>query len=254
VLFRLITLLTLFSCLSLLPPAAHAQSPNYVLIKEEQGVTVYRSETHEYGKLFAFKGVTTYDAPLEKVFYVLMDNEHRVEWVDRLYVATEIDRVDAHNYVLYQAFELPAVMSNRDYVYRGIATIEPDTGVVTLHMQSIEHPNAPETVGVRANLVDSSYVLTPLENGKTQMAVEIITDPKGWLPAWLTNSIQEDWPVNTLNAIRGQLDKEYTGAYPLPPGAVEGGDAAEGEQEVEEAVETDDGEEAGEGAEESPAP
>ena len=132
-------------------------------------------------------------------------------------------------WALCQAFELPAVMSNRDYVYRGIATIEPDTGVVTLHMQSIEHPKAPETVGVRANLVDSSYIMTPLADGRTQLTVEIITDPRGWLPAWLTNSIQEDWPVNTLNAIRRQLDREYTGVYPLPPGAAEGGDEAEGE-------------------------
>ena len=230
VLFRLICLATLFA--SQLLPSAQARS--YELINQELGVDVYRSDTHEHGKLFAFKGVTTYSAPIEKVLYVLMDNEHRVDWVDRLYLAKELERVDAHNYVLYQAFELPAVMSNRDYVYRGIATRDTDTGVVTLHLQSIEHAAAPQTVGVRANLVDSSYVLKPMPNGDTQITVEIITDPKGWLPAWLTNSIQEDWPVATLNAIRTQLDKPYTGMYPLP------GVEEEAEEEaVEEAVEVE---------------
>jgi len=126
---RVVVSLTLFSSAPLLLPAVYAASPTYELINEEQGVTVYRSEEHEHGRLFAFKGVTTYNAPLEKVLYVLMDNEHRPEWVDRLYLARELDRVDAHDYVLYQAFELPAIMSDRDYVYRGRATIEPDTGV-----------------------------------------------------------------------------------------------------------------------------
>ncbi len=239
---RLVALATL-TCTPMLVPTAQAMSPTYELINTELGVQVFRSETHEQGKLFAFKGVTTYDAPVEKVLYVLMDNEHRVDWVDRLYHAEEIERVDAHDYVLYQAFELPAVMSNRDYVYHGKATIEPDTGVVTLRMQSIEHPDAPETIGVRADLIDSRYVLTPMANGNTEIAVEIVTDPKGWLPAWLTNSIQEDWPVATLNAIRTQLDQPYTGMYPLPPGALTDTEAAEDEATTEEVEPVEDVEE-----------
>jgi len=224
-LLRFIALAALL-CSTLLP-TAHAMSPNYLLIKEEQGVKVYRSETHEQGKLFAFKGVTSYDAPVAKVLYVLMDNEHRVEWVDRLYYSEELERNSPHDYVLYQAFELPAIMSNRDYVYHGKATITPDTGVVTLALQSVEHAKAPETIGVRANLINSRYVLTPMADGKTQIEVEIITDPKGWLPAWLTNSIQEDWPVSTLTAIRGQLSKPYTELWPLPPGGPDTSAASE---------------------------
>ena len=40
------------------------------------------------------------------------------------------------------------VFADHDYVYHGVATRDAETGVVTLNMNSIEHPDAPETVGV----------------------------------------------------------------------------------------------------------
>lgn len=212
---RLVGVFALFLCL-LLAPAAQAFSPTWNLINEEAGVKVYRSETREAGKLFAFKGETTYTAPVAKVLYVLLDNEHRVEWVGRLAYSEVLEQKNDHEYVLYQHFALPAVFADRDYVYYGKATMD-EAGVVTLHIQSIDYPGAPESVGVRADLIDSRYVLTPLPEGGTKIEVEIITDPKGWMPAWLTNSIQESWPIDTLNGIRTQLEQPYTGEYPLPP-------------------------------------
>ena len=39
-------------------------------------------------RFYAFKGETVYDAPATKVMHVLMDNDHRTDWVDMLYEAT----------------------------------------------------------------------------------------------------------------------------------------------------------------------
>jgi hypothetical protein len=183
-------------------------------IYTEEGVTVSSMDV-EGSKLVAFRGDTVMDAPTTKVLYVLMDNEHRLEWVGRLYENRVLETSGKYEYVLYQAFDLPALFMSRDYVYRGLVT-EEDNGIINLKMTSIEHADAPETVGVRAQLVNSHYRLTPTDDGKTRVEVEIQTDPKGWMPAWLVNLVQKSWPLDTLNGLRGQLDKPFTGNYPLP--------------------------------------
>lgn len=199
-------------------------------IYTEDAVTVSKKEV-DGSKFVAFKGETKYDAPLDKVLYVLMDNDHRTEWVDRLYECRILEQYTEHKYVLYQAFELPAIFSDRDYVYQGEVTRDASTGVVTLQMNSVEHAEAPPTIGVRADLVNSRYVLTPDADGGTHIEVEIMTDPQGAMPAWLVNLIQRSWPVETLNGIRVQIGKPYTGSYPLP-GVVDEPEAEAGADEA----------------------
>ena len=168
-------------------------------------------------RFYAFKGETVYDAPATKVMHVLMDNDHRTDWVDMLYEATVLEKTGPFDYVLYQAFDLPVTFADRDYVYRGQAKRVSDT-VVELQLGSVEHPKKPaeETVGVRAELVNTLYRLTDEEGGKTRVEVEVQTDPKGWMPIWLVNLVQKDWPHETLMGLGRELEKSYTGHYPLP--------------------------------------
>jgi uncharacterized protein YndB with AHSA1/START domain len=201
--------------LLLLLAPAQALDLDWQQIYEVDGITGSRAEVPD-SKFYAFKGVVEYDVPPEKVLHVLMDNEHRLEWVSRLYRCEVVEQLGPYDYVLYQAFDLPPPFSDRDYVYRGqVRRLE--TGEVELSMRSVEHPDAPETVGVRATLVDSRYVLTPIDGGaRTRVVVEIMTDPNGVMPAWLVNIIQRNWPVDTLSGIRDQFPKPHVASWPLP--------------------------------------
>ena len=40
-----------------------------------------------------------------------------------------------------------------------------------------------------------------LDAGRTKVEVEVFTDPKGALPAWLINLIQKDWPWKTIDGL-----------------------------------------------------
>jgi hypothetical protein len=204
----------------------HAKGGQWEEINDEDGIKVFRKEVPG-SDIVAFRGETVIDAPIQKVVWILADNEHRTEWVDRLYISTTLEKSSPYDYVLYQAFKLPVIISNRDYVYRGKLDMDADSGVVTLHMSSTEHPKAPETVGVRANLINSRYTLTPIEGGKmTWIEVEIHTDPKGLIPTWLVNLIQKSWPFKTLSGIRAQVEKPHVQEYVLPhpmPAAKTGG-------------------------------
>ncbi|MFT4627984.1 MAG: hypothetical protein ACI8PZ_006678 [Myxococcota bacterium] len=195
-------------------PPAHASAWTEIYTKDD--VAVSKMEL-EGTKFFAFKGETVYDAPATKVMHVLLDNDHRTDWVDMLYEATELEKNGPFDYILYQAFDLPLTFADRDYVYRGEAIRISDT-VVELHIASVEHDSKPaeETVGVRAELVNTLYRLTDEADGKTRVEVEVQTDPKGWMPIWLVNLVQKDWPRETLVGLRNELSKPYTDHYPLP--------------------------------------
>ena len=199
--------------LGLVATSAHAGE--WQEMDSDNGFISYSKEI-EGSKLVAFKGVGDIDAPISKLLWVLTDNVHRAEWVDRLYETKELDRIGEHEFVVYQAYRLPVFISNRDYVYRGKATTQ-DDGSVIVTLASEEHPDAPETIGVRAHLNQSSYTLTPAADGKTTVTVEIHTDPKGLLPSWLVNLIQKSWPLKTLNGLATQVQKDFVTDYPLPP-------------------------------------
>lgn len=211
--------------LLLCAPLSSASAQDWQEIYVDDGVTVSKAEM-EGTRLVAFKGQTTFDHDAAEVLYVLMDNDHRLEWVGRLYDNQVLEQATPYEYVLYQAFELPFPFKNRDYVYRGQVTQDPSTGVITLAMGSIEYPDAPETVGVRADLVNSRYRITPLGAGRAQVEVEILTDPAGAMPIWLVNLIQRSWPYDTLTGIGRQLEQPYTGTYPLPQDDVTAASAA----------------------------
>jgi len=172
-----------------------------------QGVRVFRRDVAG-SPLVAFKGMGYVNAPIAKLCWVLADNQHRTDWVDRLKKTTVLERQSDFDFILYQHFGLPVLLSDRDYVYRAKGSRDAKTGIVTLRMHSVKHPKAPPTVGVRAQLVGSSYTLIP-KGKQTLVIVEIQTDPKGALPAWLVNLIQKSWPSNTILALRRQVKKSF---------------------------------------------
>jgi len=188
---------------------------NWKKISEKNGITVSKAKVPG-SKLVGFRGKTSIYASAEKIMHVLVDNNHRKDWVDRLKTSNVLEKVGPYEYVIYQEFKLPWPMANRDFVYRGKATRLPD-GRVVLEMKSEEHPKAPKTVGVRAEIINSRYTITPIGKFKSKLEVEIFSNPKGKIPLWLVNLIQKSWPNKTLLAIKSQVEKTYVKDHPLPP-------------------------------------
>ena len=199
------------SILTLLSLSLYAE-PEWKEINDKDGIKVYKAKVPGTN-IVAFKGTVTMDTPIKKIVWVLADRKHRKEWVDRLDINRELEIISPKERIIYQSFKMPFIISNRDMVYRSVLRRDKKSGVVSLRMKSVNHPKSPETVGVRAELKNSQYTLTPLGNGKTQVMVEIHSDPKGLLPSWLVNLVQKSWPYKTLNALRNQVKKDFVKNY-----------------------------------------
>lgn len=192
---------------------AHAAG-GWEKIDENDGITVFKKEIAG-AKLHAFRGTAIVDAPMEKIMWVLADNAHRTEWVDRLKKSVILEKKSDYEFVVYQHFGSPAIISDRDFVYLARAYSRAD-GTAVLDINSVTHPKAPPTVGVRGELKNSTYELKR-QGDKTHVDVSIVLDPKGALPAWIVNLVQKSWPMKTLSALREQVKKPFVGTLAAPP-------------------------------------
>jgi hypothetical protein len=183
-------------------------------IDDAYGIKVYKKDVPG-SKLHAFRGVGLVDAPMEKIIWVLGDNTHRTEWVDRLKKSVILEQKGDYEFIVYQHFGSPAVIADRDFVYRAQAYSRKD-GTAVLDIQSVTHPKAPATVGVRGELNYSSYVLKRVGK-KTLVDVSVSLDPKGALPGWIVNMVQKSWPMNTLKALREHVKKPFVRTLAAPP-------------------------------------
>lgn len=184
-------------------------------VDDSDGIVVSRKAMTD-SPLMSFRGITVMNQSMGRVLRVIGDDNHRLNWIDRLKRSKILERKSFYDFMLYQEFGLPFPISNRDYVYHGVAT-RAANGTVTVHLTSVEHPKSPEVSGVRANLINSFYRLTPMGPDKTRVEVEIQTDPKGWLPSWMVNIIQKSWPLKTLVALRKETAKDWVTPVALPP-------------------------------------
>lgn len=211
-----LTLLTMTVLLLLNGKPLESQS-SWTKVKEENGITVY-SRTVPGKDLLAFKGECVLEVPTQKVLWVLCDNDRRKDWVINLQKSEILERKSKHEAVQYQAFTMPWFVSDRDFVSHAKVTRERRTGRIFADIEGCTHKKAPKTVGVRAEIVESHWILSPVNKSQhTKIEVDILCDPKGWLPTWLVNMIQKDWPIKTLSALKKQVKKSHVKLYPLPP-------------------------------------
>ena len=157
-------------------------------------------KTVEGSSLFAFRGVTTADIPLDILIATFTNPKQRRHWVNRYKEHVTIKKTElSETYWIH--FKLPPLVSNRDYVLRSDATINKDTGVIEVRIKSVKHPKYPPDCCVRAEVKGTYYKFTAISATRTKLEVEVHTDPKGLLPSWLVNIIQKKWPSKTLSGL-----------------------------------------------------
>jgi hypothetical protein len=191
-----------------------AINKNWQFIEDNKGIAIYQTEIPGT-KLVGARGEAIIFAPINRILFVLSDIDRSMEWVDGLKTSKILEKNGILETVVYQEFGLPWPVSNRDFVFRGVARKD-EQGRVVIEIKSEDHPLAPKTTGVRGELIESKYVLTPLGPSKTKLEVEIVCDPKGMIPTWLVNLIQKSWPRKTLTALMRQLEKTDVASVVLP--------------------------------------
>lgn len=170
-------------------------------------VAVYRKQEEGTG-LYAFKGEATSDLPVGQLMGILRNEDISKEWVDMMMFATVVETYSDNHMLLHQGYDLPWPVSDRDYVFDKKVVYDTDKKRATVHLTSVESPKVPVSSDfVRARGERTFWQFTVAENGKTNITVEVMTDPEGALPDWAVNSIQADWPHKSITNLINRASK-----------------------------------------------
>jgi hypothetical protein len=199
------SILVLFTAFSLaFSPSAQA---GWDRVGVTSGVTVER-KTIPDSALFAFRGEGVFDVPIGLLATVLKDPDIAEEWVDLMTEHTVLRSVGENKNLIYESYGLPWPISDRDYVMTEEYGYDAAAKIFTIDFESVKEPSKPPVPDlVRAMAYRTFWRLTMVDADTTKIEVEVSTDPKGALPAWLINMIQKDWPWKTVDGLVKRASK-----------------------------------------------
>jgi hypothetical protein len=186
----------------------------WIITRRDSGIAVSHKDVPG-SPFLAFRGEGDIDDPLLVVGSVLVDVGRDKEWMDSLVEVRILRVVSETEYVTYTHVGTPITMSDREFVTDVTLSVQPSAKQMTIQMHSVDDPVAPRTSYVRGELDHSSFTLTSIDGGaRTHVVAEIHCDPKGSVAAWLVNSFQNNWGMNTLKSLRRQVKKRDIAVHP----------------------------------------
>jgi hypothetical protein len=200
------THLLTFFWLCLCSWTAQAADGVWEVLGTTDGIEVSRM-TMADSNLFAFRGEADVDVHISLLSSLLLDDTLGPQWVDLMVLSTLLEQASPTRKIIHQGYGLPWPISDRDYVLQQDAGYDNATKVFTLDFKSVSHASRPvQDDYVRAIAFRTFWNLTA-KGDQTHAIVEVYTDPKGALPAWLVNLIQKDWPYNTITGLTARASK-----------------------------------------------
>jgi len=172
-------------------------------INGQENVKVYSTEVPG-SDILKIKTQTIIKVPIAKIQFILDNVGHRKNWIPYLQESSIIEIKSSTEKIEYSLFSAPWPATDRDFVYK-LTLISSDESNITYTMTSVQHPDKPVTDDlIRAELMESTYILTALSPEITQVELIFHADPKGWLPDWIINIIQRILPYLILKNLRNQ--------------------------------------------------
>lgn len=181
-------------------------------VKEKDGIIVYEKKI---GDRSAFRAVAILEGTPEKLVGILHNTQRWRYWIEDLDEGRELERISPFHAVYYQAIDTLFPASNRDLVFESVITREADSSIL-VKMRSIEHPLAPETVGVRATLLYTSYKIEPLPENRMKVVFENLSDPGGRLPNFLVDWASKSYPISLIQGLQKEMMENAQKKASLP--------------------------------------
>ena len=189
------------------------ENADWELISDEDGVEVYTADI-EGSEIRGIKGVFTMPYNCAYVFSVIMDNQRSIGWVDRLISSEVIEEKSPHKHRIYIAMDTPFPFNDREFVYDREFRFDDDGDSISVTMRSVEHEKF-DNDRLRATIHYSAQRFKSLEEGeKCMVESQTHADPGGYIPAWVVNIYQKDWPINTSLALKEELKKGPSKLHP----------------------------------------
>ncbi len=185
--------------------AVGADKHNWQRVTDENNIQVYVLEAGD-SDIVKAKAQSKIKAPLKKIKATLDDISHRHEWIPYLKVSKALSKYKNNRRIEYSHFKAPWPASDRDFVYE-IELVSETENKLIYKMASVESALMPvDENKIRADLFETIYTLTVIDEQTTEVSLTFHADPKGWLPNWVINIIQRVLPFKILENLNARLN------------------------------------------------
>ncbi len=145
------------------------------------------------------KGEGVVPAPAAVVAHVFTDMKGRSGWDELFDFGRDLEVLDEELKLVcsHMAFKAPWPVTPRDLVVAG-RTIVQDDGSIWLISCSVDHPAMPVSSNgsfIRAHLEFGGTVIFPIDEQSCRVVYVVASDPKGTIPKWLVNAMNEKSPL-----------------------------------------------------------
>lgn len=190
--------------------AADAPAPDaWRLEKDTDGIEVW-TRAVEGSRHRAVKARMIVPTPIPELVAIIRDTEACSEWAQfcaESHIHESLSPAEAYIYTLN---DMPWPVGDRDALTHVVWSTDETDGSVRMVASATEGILEPRRGRVRLTDARSNWILSPTEDGMTEVVSEAHVDPAGPVPAWITNMLLVDAPFQTMARLR---DLGATGRY-----------------------------------------
>jgi len=178
----------------------------WVEVYNKENFTVWSKKTDS--AINIVKVLATFDGiPAETLYDVLHDHHYRGTWDESMIEGSVVQMLNSNNEIGYYSAKVPTPVTNRDFVTHRKWRGRPEAGEWIIFNNSVEHKGAPHKKGfVRANSILTGYVIKRVGSGCSMLYLTQ-SDPCGWIPGWLVNSLTSSLAPKLLGRLADAAKK-----------------------------------------------
>jgi hypothetical protein len=203
---KLLSLILIMSAFPALAGPAIPKESDWRLSSETDGVKVFKAHTEGLDTV-SMRGETMLNTTRTRIIEIMSDTEGATKWmplvIKKVLIMDNplVERIEA------TFIDIPWPFVDRVFVSHAkmIKNDAKQTHIIIEDSKAnIEHEGF-----VRGQMNFGRFFMTENEPGKTHIIVEVNSDPKGHIPAWMVNWTQANWPVEFFQGIRSQINNQH---------------------------------------------
>ncbi len=184
--------------------SSFAFGENWELLVEKHGIQVYGAEATTDG-LIPFRSKAVLNHPFERVLTVLLDADRKPEWSPKLKSTKVHKKISATKYILSEYYNTPWPATDREFLMLG--ELYPEKDKFTLTATTHIDPELADKEHIQVDIRKLIVTIEKINENQTAFEFIFLGDMQGWMPAWLINLIQKQWPFKFIKRLNSQLEK-----------------------------------------------
>ncbi|HCX25175.1 MAG: hypothetical protein CMB80_33510 [Flammeovirgaceae bacterium] len=175
------------------------------LIKEEDNIQVF-ARIAENSSIKEIRITCSVKTTMERMESFLSDVPKYADWVYKCDTSILLNRVSDKETYYYTTLNFPFPMTDRDLVIHSIHEID-SLGVYRSHSKASEAYYKEQEDYVRIEYFESTWEITPQNNGTLFIDYFAYSDPGGDIPAWLVNLAIDQGPYRTMKQFVEMIER-----------------------------------------------